>query len=232
MLPAIKRKKEGRTKGAFWRAVEAMKEYQKQAPVRIGFIIDATGSRHATWEQAQMVQAKMFAALKGGDAMALRLIHFGGDELTDHGWERDSGTIAAHMAQTRCVGGSTQIVPGLAEFRRDARDLMAQAIILVGDAFEENSDEAFALAHELKAKGCKVFSFLEGNDMSAQSVFQELAEITGGKFARFGDDLPLSDLCVGVALLAAGDKIAAGRIKNENVKHLLLGGPSIKGKET
>ena len=223
MLPAIKRKKEGRTKGAFWRAVEAVKEYQKQAPVRIGFIIDATGSRHATWEQAQMVQAKMFAALEGGDAMALRLIHFGGGELTDHGWERDPGTIAAHMAQTICVGGSTQIVPALSKFGRDARKLKAQAIILIGDAFEENSDEAFALAHELKAKGCKVFSFLDGENMNAEYVFREIAEITGGKFARFGDDLPLSDLCERVVLLASGGEKALKDLRNRKVKGLLSG---------
>jgi hypothetical protein len=81
------------------------------------------------------------------------------------------------------------------------------------------------IAAQLKDKGIKVFSFIEGDDWTAQSIFQRIAEITGGRFAKFGDALPLADLCEGVALLTSGGKKALRRLKNEKAR-LLLSAPS------
>ena len=57
-------------------------------------------------------------------------------------------------------------------------------------------------------------------------MFRRLAEETGGKFARFGEDLPLGALCEGVALLTAGGDQAVKRLGNKKVRQLLLTGPS------
>jgi len=81
------------------------------------------------------------------------------------------------------------------------------------------------IAAQLKDKGIKVFSFIKGDDWTAQSIFQRIAEITGGRFAKFGDALPLADLCEGVALLTSGGKKALRRLKNEKAR-LLLSAPS------
>jgi len=214
-------------KGTFMRALARFREARKV--VRIGLIIDATASRGDTWERAQMIQDRMFTQVSGMRALSLRLIHFGGNDLTDHGWQDSPKALAAKMAAVRCASGLTQILPALEAFLDDQENDQASAIILIGDAFEECSDEAGTIAGLLAARNIRVFCFLEGDHGTAETVFQLLASITGGKFARFGSDLPLSDLCEGVALLASGGAKAVGRLSNTKARQLLLTGPSKKG---
>lgn len=211
--------------GAFGRALERVRaKREAQRGIRIGFIVDATGSREESWEQAQTVQGRMFQSVAGLGRVFIRLVHFGGRQLTDHGWSTDTAELAANMAAVRCRAGETQVLQALRAFLDDADH--ANAVILVGDAFEEDAHDAELLAHSLRAAGIKVFSFFEGDLRQAQDVYRKLAEITGGRFAKLGDDLPLGDLCEGVALLAAGGEKAIRRLKNEKARRLLLTGPS------
>ncbi|MCG7983357.1 MAG: VWA domain-containing protein [Candidatus Thiodiazotropha lotti] len=207
----------------------AMNRYKTRAAakrgVRIGFIIDATASRKKTWEEAQVIQARMFKATQDISALNLRLVHYGGETLNDLGWENDVKKIASHMAAVRCERGLTQINDALRLFLDEAPEDRADAIILIGDSFEEDSDDAALLATQLKRQKIKIFSFIDGDDLTATTVFEQLATDTGGTFARFGDDLPLAALCEGVALLTSGGRNALHHLKNEKAR-LLLSGPS------
>lgn len=212
--------------GAIARALCRLREAQAPAPrpVRIGFIIDATGSREAGWQQAQRAQRRIFSAVAGLGAVMLRLQHFGGGELTDHGWRDDSMELAAAMAAVRCRTGLTQILPALQSFIGE--DKPAAAVILVGDSFEENPDPIAGMLPFLRAGGTRIFAFFEGNDAHAEAVFRRMAEGTNGRFARLSTDLPLVDLCEGVALLAAGGRRAIKQLKNERARRLLLAAPA------
>ncbi|MEW8051143.1 MAG: hypothetical protein AB2809_12265 [Candidatus Thiodiazotropha sp.] len=207
----------------------AMSRYKTHAAakrgVRIGFIIDATASRKKTWEEAQVVQAKMFKATQNISALNLRLVHYGGETLNDIGWENDVKKIAAHMAAVRCERGLTQINDALRLFLDEVPEDKADAIILIGDSFEEDSDNAALLSKQLKRQKIKLFSFIDGDDLTATTVFEKLATNTGGTFAQFGADLPLAALCEGVALLTSGGRKALRHLKNEKAR-LLLSGPS------
>lgn len=209
--------------GAFARAVERMRAASRPG-TRIGFIIDATGSREAGWEQAQTAQGRMFDAVAGFGKVSLRLVHYGGGGLTDHGYSEDAIGLAAAMAAVRCRRGLTQILPALEALRID--DVRPEAIIIVGDAFEEDADALARALPFIRQAGIRIFSFFEGENRAAEFVFRRMAEETGGRFARLGDGLPLGDLCAGVALLAAGGSKAVKRLKNERARRLLLGGPS------
>jgi hypothetical protein len=222
MLPA-KVKSTSEAKGVFARAAERFAAHRRG--VRLGFIIDATASRGDSWETAQVVQAQMFRAAAKLAALSLRLIHYGGNEMADCGWLSDPRKVAARMAGVRCVRGLTQILPALAAFAEDEEGARADAVILIGDCFEEDAREAELLALALKGAGIKVFCFLEGNDWTAEAVFRRLADITGGKFAQLGESLPLSDLCEGVTLLTAGGRKALAKLPNARAKQLLLTGP-------
>lgn len=226
MLPSVKKEASSPGKSAFARALERFDAHRRG--VRLGFIIDATASREATWEAGQWVQGKMFFAAAKLAPLSLRLIHFGGNEITDCGWINGSRAVAKHMAGVRCASGYTQFRPALAAFAEEAQETKADAIILIGDCFEEDTREAEALAHALKAAGIRVFAFLEGDDCRAEDVFRRLAANTGGKFARLGDDLVLHTLCKGVALLMAGGKQALAKLPDGRAKQLLLEGPSNK----
>lgn len=182
----------------------------------IGFLIDATGSREQTWAQAQAIQQDMFRTMKtstGGTAMRLRLIHFGGQELKDCGWSGNSSQLTSAMAEVKCQSGATMIVKGLKTFLDDTKPPRPDSIILIGDAFEENTVEAYDAAQSLAKKGIKIFAFFEGKDDDyAAGVFKELARITGGAYAQFGADMPLKDLCNAVAVYSLGGSPALQRL--------------------
>jgi hypothetical protein len=216
-------------KSTLARALSRFKTESKQRArpsVRIGFLIDATASRAQTWVHAQKIQAQMFASVSGIGAMALRLVHFGGGAVIDHGWMSSPTEIATAMNKVECVTGLTMFLPGLRCFLEEGE--LPDAVILVGDTFEEDTEVAAALARVLKDAGVKVFSFLEGSDETAARTFLHLAQTTGGKFTSFGTQLPLRDLCEGVALLTAGGQTALKRLENKKVQRLLLTGPSNK----
>lgn len=190
---------------------------------RIGFVIDATGSRSSSWEEAQKIQAGMFQRVAEFGNMNLRLVHFGGDEVTDHDWIKNPADVVSKMAQVWCRGGNTQILGSLRKFLDDKPDQKAQSVILIGDSFEEDFDEIEPLAACLKDKKIKIFSFLDGRDFCAEKAFKLLSEKTGGAYAAFGPDMPLKDLCEGVAMLSAGGANALQRLHSGAAKTLLLG---------
>lgn len=210
-----------RSVSAFERAKLRFKARRRsKRPVRIGFLIDATASREESWEQAQIIQARMFKSVLALRKFEPRLVHFGGFKIRDHGWCDKADKVAAEMAKVQCVGGITEINGGLQAFLGEGEK--ADAIIIVGDSFEEERDEG--LINEFRKKGIRLFCFQEGKDVIAREAFSWMAEQTNGSYARFGDELPLSDLCEGVALLAAGGKLSLANLKNEKVR-LLLAGP-------
>ncbi|MCD8566387.1 MAG: VWA domain-containing protein [Alphaproteobacteria bacterium] len=193
---------------------------------RVGFIIDATGSRESTWNEAQKIQTDMFSSVAGKGGLKLKLTHFGGSTLSVHEWMDDPNAVASKMKEVSCMLGLTQIIKALEAFLVDNPKEAASSIILVGDSFEENIEELGPFCEKLKNQGTKVFSFLEGDDLQAKQAFSMLSEKTGGAFAVFGKDMPLEDLCQGVALMAVGGTAALRHLKNKAAAQTLLSGPS------
>ncbi len=184
-------------RGAFGRALERFREKRKADGriVRIGFIVDATASRVRTWEEAQIAQGRMVRAVAGIGRVAVRLVHFGGGQLTDYEWSADTRALARKMAAVRCRMGLTQIIPALQLFMED--ELAPNAVILVGDAFEEDAAALAPLLASLRARQIRVFAFFDGEAGFSEDIYRKIAMETGGRFARLGDDLPLGDLCEG-----------------------------------
>ena len=228
MLPAKITSKPA-SKNVFVRTLSRFKaesNQRAQRAVRIGFLIDATASRAQTWVHAQKIQAEMFASVSGIGAMELRLVHFGGGAVIDHGWMNSPKEITTAMNKVECVTGLTQYLPALRALLNEGE--VPDAIIVIGDMCEEPKEELYELARALAGAGVKVFTFLEGADPIAAGTFHSLSHITGGKSTSFGRQLPLGDLCEGVALLTAGGTKALKRLENKRVQRLLLTGPSKK----
>jgi hypothetical protein len=129
------------------------------------------------------------------------------------------------MSGVRCVRGLTQILPSLRALLDERASERAQAVILVGDCFEEPFEEVAAVAAAYKAVGVRIFAFHEGDDALAQHVFRDLADGTGGRFFRFGESLPLADLCEAVAVLTASGDAGVRRLKDNRAAPLLLAAP-------
>jgi hypothetical protein len=211
------------------RGAEALKVAEAASlPVQVdrylGFLVDATASRAATWGEAQRIQANMFQAVEGINKLHLGLAHYGGEELVVHEWRQNAQALAARMETVSCKAGYTQILSGLQAFLNcQDRARRANSIILTGDAFEEGFAELETTAAALAIAGIRCFCFLEGHNERAARAFRTLAEKTGGAFVPFGEAMPLNDLCEGAALLTAGGASALERLKNGAARKALMG---------
>ena len=189
---------------------------------RLVFAMDATMSRQATWDMALSLQGEMFMAVKDAGGLDVQLVYYrGAAECRASKWVSDPEALARLMTKVECVGGHTQIGRVLGHVRAEADQARVSAVVLVGDAFEEQIDEVCAKAGEVGLLGIPVFAFQEGNDPTAERAFRQLARLTKGAWCRFdhGSARQLRDLLSAVAVYATG-----GRQALERLAHSRIGG--------
>lgn len=178
---------------------------------RLLFALDATMSREPTWDAACKIQGDMFAEAGKVGGLSIQLVYFRGlGELHSSRWVNEPAVLAQQMTGVDCRGGLTQLVKvlkhGLEETAREKID----AIVYVGDCFEESSDAACDLAGKIALHGTPMFLFHEGGERGAARVFKELARITRGAYCPFdaGSAKQLAELLKAVAIYAAGGRRA------------------------
>jgi len=177
---------------------------------RLAFVIDATASRAAAWNEAKTIQRRMVQDTQRFGRLALRVVHFRGGGVGPRAslqaypaaWTEQPEAITKHMDEISCASGNTQILAAL--------DLIigfkpaATAVMAIGDSREENLASVHQSAREFAARRIPVFAFLEGEDPNGQPAYRALARESGGAFAPFGTKLDLSSLMVAAAAYATG----------------------------
>ena len=174
---------------------------------RLLFAMDATASRQPTWDSASQIQAQMFAATSSLGGLEIQLAWYRGfGEFYVTPWLTDPAKLLKMMASVSCVAGETQLRKILKHAMKEAQQHKVNAIVFIGDAFEENVEQVSSLAGELGLLGVPVFMFHEGDNPVSSHVFQQIARLSNGAFFRFDDSSPktLSDLLSAVAVFAAG----------------------------
>jgi hypothetical protein len=178
---------------------------------RLIFALDATGSRRPTWDRACHIQAEMFHETATLGGLDVQLVFYRGyKECKSSKWHSDPDALGRVMAGVMCLGGQTQIHKVLSHARTEAGREKVDALIFVGDAFEEDVDEVCHAAGELGVLGVPVFTFHEGGDPIAADVFRQIARLTRGAYCPFdsGSADRLKDLLAAVAVYAAGGRKA------------------------
>lgn len=206
---------------------------------RLVFALDATASREPTWDRACHIQAEMFhqtAALGGLD---VQLVFYRGfRECKASKWQSDPTELARVMTGVRCLGGQTQLDRVLQHTIKETGRQRVDALVFVGDAFEEDIDKVCHHAGELGVLGVPAFLFHEGGNPIAARAFQQVARLTKGAYCPFdaasGDRL--KELLAAVAVYAAGGRQAlldyGERSGGEGVRLLTsqIGGPGRSGR--
>ena len=178
---------------------------------RLVFALDATMSRQPTWDRACHIQSDMFREADKVGGLDIKLVFFRGfNECKASQWYGQSAPLLRAMTSIACQGGYTQIEKVLKRAVKEAREGRVNALVYVGDSCEEEIDAVCAVAGELGLLGVPVFMFQEGADPYAQSVFREVARLSGGAWCRFDDGSAgqLRDLLSAVAIFAAGGRKA------------------------
>jgi hypothetical protein len=178
---------------------------------RLLFAMDATMSRQPTWDRALQLQSEMFHETARIGGLDVQLVYFRGfGECRSSKWVSEPAALAELMTKVSCRGGYTQIRKVLAHIRQEAAKAKINAVVYVGDAFEENIDQVCQAAGEVGLLGVPMFMFLEGRDPVAERAFQEIARLTRGAFCKFdeGSAHQLRELLSAVAVYAAGGRKA------------------------
>jgi hypothetical protein len=182
-----------------------------QVKGRLIFAVDATMSRQPTWDSAVEIQSDMFEVAQSIGGLAVQLVYFRGrGEFEASEWTTTPSALAARMRRVSTRSGFTQLRRVIAHAAQEARRTKVGALVYVGDCFEENPDVVAKEAANLSLLGVPAFMFHEGDDPAAASIFQDVARLTKGVYARFdsGAARQLRDLLRAAAVYAAGGNVA------------------------
>ena len=195
-----------------------------QRQPRLLFSLDATASRAPTWSYASKLQRDMFVAAHGSN-LAVQLCYYrGASEFNISPWLTRTEDLLQHMAAVQCAPGATQIARLLRHYlTAGSTATPVRALIFIGDAVEEDPNQLLDLAASCRIKGQPLFVFQEGFDNAVGAVFQQLAALSGGAYARFDSssaDL-LRELLAAVARFASGGRKALTQSGRDSDKLLL-----------
>jgi len=182
-------------------------------PARLLFAVDATASRQPTWDRACHLQAEMFPA--AGGRLAVSLAYWRGHgEFRATPFVTAPAALAERMSGVACRAGLTQILRLLRHAEAEAARERLHALVLVGDAVEEEAEPILRAASRLGARGTPAFVFQEGDDPAASEVLRGIARRSGGAWAPFDGRSPgaLAALLRGAAAYAAGGRDALSRL--------------------
>lgn len=178
---------------------------------RLIFAMDATASRQPSWDRACTIQGDMFSETNSIGGLAVQLVFYRGyRECKASKWTTNALDLARIMGSVSCMGGQTQVERVLAHALKEHKKAKVDALIFVGDCFEENIDTVCHEAGQLGVNGVPAFIFQEGFDPVGLTAFKEIARLTGGAHCPFdgGSAKQLRDLLAAVAVYATGGKQA------------------------
>jgi len=191
------------------RAIPARKGTDRTG--RLLFAMDATASRKPAWDMAARIQGEMFEATRALGGIEIQLVFYRGfGEFKVSKWTADEKALRTPMTSVTCLAGQTQIGKVLAHAVNETKARKINALVFVGDCFEEDIDDVGRRAGELGLLGVPAFMFHEGADPVAAFAFQQIAKLSGGAYCRFDADSAetLKALLGAVAVYAAGGRKA------------------------
>ena len=157
---------------------------------RIILAVAAEANDQFIWQSVRTIQTEMFAA----GPVQIKFAYFGAEgnlpsrPYVSTRWVTDADDMADLMDHGRknCVCGCfLQTGDILKHALEETKQGPVQAVIIIGDRFHGDLNEAVDIAKQLSAAGTRVFSFQQGNCDHPATAFERLAEATGGAHFQF-----------------------------------------------
>lgn len=127
------------------------------------------------------------------------------------------------MNAVQCLGGHTQLERVLDHGLQEHAAKPIQAIIIIGDAIEEDLHRLYDKAGKLGLYGLPLFMFQEGQDATVRQGFQKMAHLSKGAYAAFDERsaAELADLLGAVATYTSGGFDALQQLRSTSAHYLL-----------
>ena len=174
---------------------------------RLLFAMDATASRRPAWDMAAQIQGEMFQETAALGGLEIQLAYYRGfGEFRASSWTQDEKELLRLMTSVVCLAGETQLGKVLSHAVNETKRQNINALVFVGDSFEEDIDQVGKTAGQLGLLGVPAFMFHEGGDPIAGFAFKQMAKLTNGAYCQFDAHSAqvLKDLLGAVAVYAAG----------------------------
>ena len=139
-------------------------------------------------------------------------------------WISHAPLLLERLEAVSCEGGATQIERVLRHYLHiNTTTAPVRALVFVGDAVEETSARLTDLAGQCGLKKQPLFVFQDGSDSRAARVFEQMARLSGGAYARLNDSSGalLQELLGAVVRYATGGRPALTSSNNDSDKLLL-----------
>ncbi len=160
----------------------------------------------------------MFRAASKLGGLAVSVCFFRGfDEFRVTSWHTDGKELQKKMNSVRCQGGQTQIARVLRHAEKETRKQRIQAVVFVGDACEETAGPLYTLAGKLALLNTPVFVFQEGRDKRTATIFETIAQRSGGAYCQLDEHSAdfLTELLSAVAVYASGGREALLKLSRD-----------------
>ena len=161
---------------------------------RMILALAAEANDEFVWDRVRTLQREMFAA----GPIQVKFAYFGREGALQvrpyitTSWVADTDDMADIMDRGRasCVCGCyVQIGDILEQALRETREGPVQAVVIIGDRFHGDPDDAVAIAKQLRAAGTRLFLFQQCRSVIAERAFTILAEVTGGAHFPFNPNI-------------------------------------------
>ena len=199
---------------------------------RLLFAMDATASRRPAWDMAAPIQGEMFHETAALGGLEIQLAYYRGfGEFKASSWTSDEKELLLLMTSVVCLAGETQVGKVLAHAVNETKKQNINALVFVGDSFEEDIDQVGKTAGQLGLLGVPAFMFHEGGDPIAGFAFKQMARLTNGAYCQFDAHSAqvLKELLGAVAVFAAGGPPALEDLARKRGGEVLKIAHQVKG---
>ncbi len=199
---------------------------------RLLFAMDATASRRPAWDMAAQIQGEMFQETAALGGLEIQLAYYRGfGEFKASSWTPDEKELLRLMTSVVCLAGETQVGKVLSHAVNETKKQNINALVFVGDSFEEDIDQVGKTAGQLGLLGVPAFMFHEGGDPIAGFAFQQVAKLTNGAYCQFDAHSAqvLKELLAAVAVFAAGGPPALEDLARKRGGEVLKIAHQVKG---
>ncbi len=199
---------------------------------RLLFAMDATASRRPAWDMAAQIQGEMFQETAALGGLEIQLAYYRGfGEFKASSWTPDEKELLRLRTSVVCLAGETQVGKVLSHAVNETKKQNINALVFVGDCFEEDIDQVGKTAGQLGLLGVPAFMFHEGGDPIAGFAFQQIAKLTNGAYCQFDAHSAqvLKELLGAVAVFAAGGPPALEDLARKRGGEVLKIAHQVKG---
>ena len=181
----------------------------------------ANHGRSPGWDRTKVLQRQMFDTA-AGSGLEMKFAFYGPDDaagvrrcrITTR-WITDPSDMAGVMDRAECnCGCYVYIRDVLGQAVKENEDRPMRAVLIVGDAFHDNTDgldEAAISANRLRRVGTRLFLMQQGDDPVTAHKLQYLAKVSGGTYFRFDprtQEQQFSEMCEAISAHAKGGEEA------------------------